>query len=232
MLGCTGPVFGQNVRWLIDVPAAKEQAKRENKFVLLDFTGSDWCGWCIKLKAEVFDQRAFAEFAKSNLVLVEVDFPHHKLMTMAQKDMNGQLAATYHVTGYPTIVVLDQDGQQAGRLGYVEGGPGAFLKELERVAKISARRGMAAQEASRKPVPWTPPPPPPPIHYGPLSLKGISGTKERRMVLINNASLMAGETAKVRTEWRDVVVCCKEIREDSVLITCDGEPMELKLARH
>ena len=50
-----------------------------------------------------------------------------------------------------------------------------------------------------------------------------------RMVLINNATMVAGETAKVRAQDQDVVVCCKEIREDSVLITCDGKPMELKL---
>jgi hypothetical protein len=79
-------------------------------------------------------------------------------------------------------------------------------------------------------VTFKPVPPTVPIHYGPLALKAISGTKERRMVLINNASMMAGETAKVRAQDQEVVVCCKEIREDSVLITCDGRPMELNLA--
>jgi hypothetical protein len=76
---------------------------------------------------------------------------------------------------------------------------------------------------------WSPPPAPIQIKYGPLALKSISGPKERRVVLINNATMMAGETANVRTEGREVVVCCQEIRDDSVKINCDGKPMELKL---
>src|SRR5207249_3252593 len=62
-------------QWFTDLPSAQEKARQENKFVLLDFTGSDWCVWCRKLKAEVFDQPEFADFAQANLVLVEVDFP-------------------------------------------------------------------------------------------------------------------------------------------------------------
>jgi hypothetical protein len=68
--------------------------------------------------------------------------------------------------------------------------------------------------------------------YGSLALKGISGAKNRRMVLINNATLMVGETADVKVQDRNVVVCCKEIRDDSVFITADDQPMELKLGQH
>src|SRR5206468_2245454 len=84
-------------------------------------------------------------------------------------------------------------------------------------------------EPPRKPFVFSLPPPAAPLHYGPVALKGISGPKERRMVLINNASLMKGETAKVRAEDRDVLIVCKDIREDSVLVTCDGKELELKL---
>src|ERR1017187_4807538 len=66
------------LEWLTDVPAALARAKAENKTVLLDFTGSDWCGWCMRLKAEVFDQPEFSTYAHANLILVELDFPHHK----------------------------------------------------------------------------------------------------------------------------------------------------------
>jgi thioredoxin-related protein len=238
ILSCAGQrAWSEPLEWLTDARAAQEKAKRENKLVLLDFTGSDWCGWCMKLKSEVFDKPEFAQFANANLVLVEVDFPHRKAMAHLQQEANAQLDKTYRITGYPTIIVLNPDGRQVGRLGYVSGGPAAFIEKLtglERTAKISAAsaptRPAPEPERPRKPVTFQPVPPAVPIHYGPLALKAISGTKERRMVLINNASMMAGETAKVRTQDQEVVVCCKEIREDSVLITCDGRPMELNLA--
>ncbi len=231
-------VRGENLEWLTDAQAAQEKARRENKFVLLDFTGSDWCGWCIKLKGEVFDKPEFADFARTRLVLVEVDFPRHKTIDDSQKQANSRLAKTFHITGYPTIIILNPDGQLAGRTGYVPGGPAAFIARLEQAAKISnplahpspAPEPEPEPEPPRKPVTWKPLPPPVPIHYGALALKGISGPKDRLMVLINNASMMAGETSKVRAQDREVVVCCKEIRQDSVLITCDGKPMELKLA--
>ena len=71
-----------------------------------------------------------------------------------------------------------------------------------------------------------------PTQYAELALKGISGSKDRRMALINNETLMVGETAKIKVQDNRVEVCCKEIREDSVLITIDGKPMELKLGQH
>ena len=237
LLWCASlPAWAGGFEWLYDAQAAQEKAKQENKLVLLDFTGSDWCGWCIKLKREVFDQPEFAEFAQSKLVMVEVDFPRNKAMAHLQRQGNVQLAKTYHVRGYPTIVVLNQDGQKVGEFGYVAGGPKAFIAKLQSVARIKSRIVQAPPpsepEPRRKPVVFKPLPPAVPVHYGPLALKGISGTKDRRMVLINNASMMSGETAKVRTEDQEVVVCCQEIREDSVLITCDGKPMELKLPQH
>ena len=234
ILMCAGQtVWGQSLEWLTDARAAQGKAKEENKMVLLDFTGSDWCGWCIKLKREVFDQPEFVQYARSKLIMVEVDFPHQQTLSQAQQQANARLQRTYGVTGYPTIILLNQDGKQAGRMGYVSGGPAAFIARLEKVAgmKTPANQTPVDPEPAkpRTPVTWTPPPPAVSIHYGPLALKSVSGTKERRMVLINNATMMTGETAKVRTEDREVVVCCKEIREDSVTITCDGKPMELKL---
>jgi hypothetical protein len=119
-------------------------------------------------------------------------------------------------------------------MGYVPGGTSAFISQLGPIANaqiVSVPPPSSDPESRRKPVTFVPIPPATPIHYGALTLKSISGTKERRIVLINNASLMTGETAKVKSEDHDVVVCCKEIRDDSVLITCDGKPMELKLGK-
>ena len=125
------------VEWLTDVPTALERAKAENKGVLLDFTGSDWCGWCIKLHKEVFSQKEFTEYAQKNLVLVEVDFPHEKKLSEEQKKANKELAKKYKIKGYPTIIVLDGEGKQVGELGYGEGGPKPFIAKLEAFKKQS-----------------------------------------------------------------------------------------------
>ena len=227
------PAWGeQSPQWHTDVGTALEKARRENKSVLLDFTGSDWCGWCMKLKSEVFDQPEFARFANANLVLVEVDFPRHKQLGQLQKQENERLARTYQVTGYPTIILLDQAGNLAGHAGYMPGGPRAFDAEVARLLKIDSEipdSPSSQPGARREPPVLAPIPRQVPIHYGPLALKGISGTKDRRFAQINNATLMVGEAAHVKVENRDVVVYCKEIRDDSVLITVDDKPMELKL---
>jgi thioredoxin-related protein len=231
-----GLLQAENLEWLGDLGRAQEKAKAEGKFVMLDFTGSDWCPWCIRLKREVFDKSEFAAFAQEKLVLVEVDFPKQKMIAHLQKQANAQLERRFHVTGYPTIVMLGPDGEQVGRFGYVPGGPPRFIDKAQsfmKRAKQPASTAAAAEpvEPRRKPFVFSLPPPTAPMHYGPLALKGISGPKERRIVLINNASLMKGETAKVRAEDRDVVIFCKDIREDSVLVTCDGKELELKLAQ-
>lgn len=121
--------------WQTDLPKAQTQAKTEKKLVMLDFTGSDWCGWCIKLNKEVFSQPAFAEYAKKNIVAVEVDFPNKKKLSAAQKQANDALAKKYEIKGYPTIIVLNSEGKKVGELGYQAGGPQAFIAELEKLKK-------------------------------------------------------------------------------------------------
>lgn len=102
---------------------------------MLDFTGSDWCIWCIRLHNEVFSKPAFVEYARKNLVAVEVDFPAKKKLDPARKKANGELKKKYEIKGFPTIVVLDGEGNKVGELGYVEGGPKAFIAELEKLKK-------------------------------------------------------------------------------------------------
>jgi protein disulfide-isomerase len=118
--------------WLTDLPKAQAQAKTDNKIVLLDFTGSDWCGWCMKFKKEVFDTPEFQEYAAKNVVLVEVDFPNKKAQSDDLKKANAELKKQYKITGFPTLVVLDKDGKKIGeQVGYSEGGPKAFIAKLE-----------------------------------------------------------------------------------------------------
>ena len=118
--------------WLTDLPKAEAQAKAEHKMVLMDFTGSDWCGWCIKFKKEVLDTKEFQDYAAKNIVLVEVDFPNKKAQSADLKQANKALQKEYKVDGFPTLVVLDKNGKEIGRqVGYAPGGPKAFIKKIE-----------------------------------------------------------------------------------------------------
>jgi|ERR1051325_6618947 protein disulfide-isomerase len=126
----------EELQWLTDLPKAQAKAKKENKLVMLDFTGSDWCGWCIKLNKEVFSKPEFADYAKKNLVLVEVDFPRRKELAAEQKKANEALQAKYRIQGFPTIIVLSGDGKQVGELGYMDS-PKKFIAELDKAKKQS-----------------------------------------------------------------------------------------------
>jgi thioredoxin-related protein len=141
--GVCQTVRSESVEWFTDAEAAQAKAKEENKLVLLDFTGSDWCMWCKKLKREVFDKPEFAQFAQSKLVLVEVDFPQHKTLPEAQQQANARLDKTYGINSYPTVILLNPDGKQVGRMGYVFGGASAFIAKLERkVARTKAKASV------------------------------------------------------------------------------------------
>ncbi|MCZ7637735.1 MAG: thioredoxin family protein [Verrucomicrobia bacterium] len=76
------------LKWHTDLAKAQALAKTENKKVLINFTGSDWCGFCIKLHKEVFATPEFQEFAGKNLVLVEADFPRNKTLPAELKAAN------------------------------------------------------------------------------------------------------------------------------------------------
>lgn len=118
--------------WTDNYTKAVAQAKTENKKVLLDFTGSDWCGWCKKIDAEVFDTPQFKEYAAKNLVLVKVDFPRSVPQTDEVKAQNKKLQAKYKATGFPTLVLVSAEGKKLyEQKGYRPGGPEAFIKELE-----------------------------------------------------------------------------------------------------
>ena len=121
--------------WVTDYKKAQEDAKAGKKLMLLEFTGSDWCGWCMKLDKEVFSTPEFQNYASRNLILVKVDFPRRRPQTEALKKQNQQLAQKYDIQGFPTIIVLNGQGEKLGELGYMEGGPSPFLAKLETLPK-------------------------------------------------------------------------------------------------
>jgi thioredoxin-related protein len=122
--------------WLTDYKKAQEEAKASNKILLLDFTGSDWCGWCKKFDREVLLKQEFKDFARDNLVIVELDFPRAKEQPPELRKQNRELAQQYEIVGFPTIVVLSADGQKLWRYdGYFPDGPGAFIAQLQKLRK-------------------------------------------------------------------------------------------------
>jgi len=116
--------------WSTDFEAGLKKARETHRSILLDFTGSDWCGWCMKLDREVLATPEFKRYADQHLVLVKIDFPMHKAQSDTEKARNEQLAARFQVQGYPTLVLLNPEAKPCGTLGYMQGGPGAFIERL------------------------------------------------------------------------------------------------------
>jgi protein disulfide-isomerase len=121
--------------WLTNYEKAQKEAQANHKLLLMDFTGSDWCGWCIMLDKEVFSKPEFKEYATKHLVLLELDFPRSKKMPPETAAQNERLMLKYRIQGFPTVVVFDSEGKPLGALGYQAGGPQAFIDVLEKLRK-------------------------------------------------------------------------------------------------
>ena len=118
--------------WLDDYDAALKKAAAENKHVVIDFSGSDWCGWCKRLDKEVFATDEFRKGAAEKYVLLMVDSPSDKsLLTPEAAKNNPKLVEKFNVNGFPTVVVLDSKGEEVMRTGYQAGGPEKYLKMLD-----------------------------------------------------------------------------------------------------
>jgi protein disulfide-isomerase len=127
--------------WATDYKKAQEEAKTDHRLVLLNFTGSDWCGYCVQLDRAILSKPEFKDYANKNLVLLEIDFPRRNgprwnAQSIELKKQNMELAEKYQVEGFPTLVVLDGEGKTLWKYeGYYAGGLAAFLAELDRVRK-------------------------------------------------------------------------------------------------
>jgi len=120
--------------WETDFEKAKAKAKVENKHILIDFSGSDWCHWCVKLDEEVFSKDIFKAYAKENLVLVLADFPRDKSGQSAKlQAQNDTLAKEFGVRGFPTVFVLDSAGEPVAKTGYQAGGPDAYVEHIKKL---------------------------------------------------------------------------------------------------
>jgi thioredoxin-related protein len=149
-LQTSGHVFAGGEGWLTDIDAAKKSASESKKDLLIDFTGSDWCGWCIKLNDEVFKHDAFKTGVKDSFVLVEIDFPREKgKLPEDVRKRNTELGEKYAVQGYPTILLCDAEGKPYAATGYEEGGPEKYVSHLNELRKNKSKRDEAFAKAAK-----------------------------------------------------------------------------------
>lgn len=136
----SAPAFAGGEGWTEDYAAAKQAAESEKKSMLIDFTGSDWCGWCIRLNKEVFSHDEFKDYAKENFVLVELDYPRNKDQSDELKAQNKELKETFGIRGFPTILLADEQGRPYAKTGYKKGGPEAYVEHLTELKQIRIDR--------------------------------------------------------------------------------------------
>jgi thioredoxin-related protein len=149
-LHISGQAFAGGEGWLTDFDAAKKSASESKKDLLIDFTGSDWCGWCIKLNDEVFKHDAFKAGVKDSFVLVEVDFPRDKAkLSDEARKKNTELGEKYAVQGYPTILLCDAEGRPYAATGYQKGGPEKYVEHLNGLRANKTKRDEAFAKAEK-----------------------------------------------------------------------------------
>ena len=130
--------------WTASIKEAITQAENEDKMILLNFTGSDWCSWCFKLDKEVFGTETFAQWSEENLVKVFVDFPRAIELDQETRKQNILLQQMLGVRGYPTIWLLGSDLTPLLRTGYVDGGADNYIRHL-----TEDQREVPAEDAQR-----------------------------------------------------------------------------------
>ncbi len=143
-----GATQAQELKWYTDVKEAITVSNKQKKPLLLFFTGSDWCGWCIRLQKEVLKTPEFENWAKQNVVLVELDFPRRTAQTEEIKKQNNELQQVFGVQGFPTVYFANavlKDGrinfEGLGSTGYVAGGPKAWLDVASNFVKPVVQTG-------------------------------------------------------------------------------------------
>ncbi len=117
--------------WETNLDDAITMANENGKPILVNFTGSDWCIWCQRLRDEVFSKEAFHAYAKDNLNLVFLDFPRGIKQSNEVKAMNRGWLDKYGVRVFPTLLILNKDGEVIAQTGYQQGGPEAYVKHLK-----------------------------------------------------------------------------------------------------
>jgi thioredoxin-related protein len=134
-----GGIAAHAESWDDNFEKVKKDAARKELPILMLFTGTDWCPWCVKLENEVFSENEFKRYARKNLVTFIADFPRRKSLSKKTTKQNKELAATYGVKGFPTVVLVDAEGKEIARTGYKEGGAEAYVEHLKELLKDVAK---------------------------------------------------------------------------------------------
>lgn len=117
--------------WYATLEEAMEVAQKKHKPILMQFSGSDWCKWCIKLNNEVFLTKEFTDWAKNNIILINLDFPRRTPQTEKVKQYNNAQMQKYGVRGFPTVLLLNEYGNVVQQTGYLPGGPTVYIKHIK-----------------------------------------------------------------------------------------------------
>ncbi|MFH2055751.1 MAG: thioredoxin family protein [bacterium] len=131
------PTAESGINWLTDVNQARTTAASENKPIFAYFTGSDWCGWCKRLDANVLSHKEFQDYARENLVMLKLDFPRRTAQPPELAQANQALAQKFGIRGFPTILLLDEGGQELGRTGYQQMNPLEYVQHLKQLLHSS-----------------------------------------------------------------------------------------------
>ena len=126
-------ITAQAELWSEDFQKASSEAKTSGKYLMLNFSGSDWCPWCMKLNDEILSREDFKTFAKENLVCVTIDFPSKKYQSKERKKENKKLLKQFKVRGFPTIIILSPDGEVLDTTGYRKGGVERYVDRLKKL---------------------------------------------------------------------------------------------------
>jgi len=147
-LAAAAPRADATDSWTRDLDAAKAAAAADDKDLLLFFTGSDWCVWCLKLEGEVFQADPFPETVLESFVPVTLDYPRDKeLVTDEERAQNERLKDEFSISGYPTVILADAEGRPYAKTGYQEGGPESYLTHLAELTAGRERRDVAFARA-------------------------------------------------------------------------------------
>lgn len=136
--------------WITDFSMALEMAKNENKLLFIDFTGSDWCRWCIKLDEEVFSKKYFQEEININFIPVLIDYPQYKSTPEIEKKKRKELAIQFQIKEFPTIILADNSGKIFGRLGYLQGGENAYITHINKILLFKDELDILEEKAKNK----------------------------------------------------------------------------------
>lgn len=127
--------MAQTSTWNQNFNQALAEAQKTGKVLLIAFSGSDWCPWCIKLDNEVFEKSPFRTYAEKHLVLMLADFPKKKSLPPPIQEQNMQLAKRFEIEGFPTVVLLNPKGELIAKTGYRPGGAKAYVEHLKEILK-------------------------------------------------------------------------------------------------